>query len=37
MAQVNDFNVLDLETHGYIIADFPEQNIPNNDKFIWTR
>ena len=26
MAQVNvDLNVLDLETHGYIIADFPEQ------------
>jgi len=26
MAKVNvDLNVLDLETHGYIIADFPEQ------------
>ena len=31
MAQVNvDLNVLDLETHGYIIADFPPQSYTKN-------
>ena len=36
MAQVNvDLNVLDLETHGYIIADFPPQSYTRTDEKIF--